>query len=307
MRHENIYRLDEYRITEYENGLLQWEKLFNFGVQRSGKCFILGDILIIGHWSHEEAGYLQLEFFEQLEKLPAWNKTRYYCFAFELLNISNGQTLTNDYLESILRSINSTSLKSEINVSTGTFKLGRYQITVTDNGDVSWQTYEGLDRVVGGPCVIESDILFIAPQEHDEGNQSKREFLKKLNQLPKWDKSVAWCRSLVLRTCQYKQSENSGSIAHNQDTMDEYFFDEKPSAPYLNQYKEPHKRLLLSGFKRLETAWHRIRGGKRCLKYLIPLVVVGLLFGLVMILHSVEKKSHLPHWGKDHHHEHNDD
>lgn len=307
MINETIYRLGEYRIIEYENGLLRCEKLFNFGVQRSGKCFILGDILIIGHWGHEEIGYLQLEFFEQLEKLPAWNKTRYYCFAFELLNVCNGQNLTNDYLESSLRSINRASLKSEINVSTGTFRLGEYQITVNDNGEVSWQTYGGLNRVVGGRCVFESDILFMDEQEYDEGDQSRREFLKKLNQLPKWDNSVAWCRSLVLRTCQHQQqSENSGSIAHHQDTMDEYSFDEKPSAPYLNQCKESHKRLLLSGVKWLEIAWHRIRGGKRWLKYLISLFVVGLLIGLVLLWYSVEKKSHPPHWGKEQHHEHDD-
>src|SRR4030042_881888 len=167
MKFKRAYRLGEYRIIEYENGLLRWEKLFNFGVQRSGKCFILRDILIIGHWSHDEVGYLQLEFFEKLEKLPAWNKTRYYCFAFELLNVSNGQTITNDYLESTLRNLNSATLKSEINVSAGTFRLGRYQITVNDNGEVSWQTYGGLDRVVGGHCVFESNVLFIAAQEYE--------------------------------------------------------------------------------------------------------------------------------------------
>jgi hypothetical protein len=305
MRHENVYRLGEYRIAEYENGLLRWEKLFNFGIQHSGKCFILGDILIIGHWGHEEVGYLQLEFFEQLEKLPIWSKTRYYCFAFELLNVSNGQTLTNDYLESTLRSLNSTSLKSEINVSTGTFRLGRYQITVNDGGEVSWQTYGGLNKVVDGQCVFESGILFMDEQEY-EGDQSKREFLNKLNQLPKWDKSVAWCRGLVLRTCQHKQqSENSGSIARQQDTMDEHVFDEKPSAPYLNQYKEPNKRLLLSGFNWLEKVWYRIRGEKRWLKYLIPLFVLGLLLGLVLLWYSVEKKSHFSH-GNKHHHKHDD-
>ena len=164
-----------------------------------------------------------------------------------------------------------------------------------------------MDRVVGGQCAVESGLLLIGPQEHDDIYQRKREFLSKLNQLPKWDKSVAWCRSLVLRTCQHKQSENSGSIAHKQDTMDEYSFDEKPSAPYLNQYKEPNKRLLLSGFKWLETAWHRIRGGKRWLKHLIPLFVVGLMLGLVLFWYSVEKKSHFSHGNKYHHNKHDDD
>jgi hypothetical protein len=293
MINETIYRLGEYRIIEYENGLLWWERLFNFGVQHSGKCFILGDILIIGHWSHEEAGYLQLEFSEQLQKLPVWDKTRYYCFASELLDISTVQSLSNDSLERYITLTSSTGSKSLMNMSPGMFRLGRYQIAVTDQGEVLWQTYEGLHRVVGGQCVIESDVLFIGPQEYDEGNQSKREFLNKLNQLPKWDKSMAWCRSVVLRTChvEVQQTKNPDSINLHQYIMDEHSFDEKPSALNLNQYKEPSKRLLRLSSKCLETAWHCIRGGKRWLKYLIPLVLVGLLLGLVMILHSLEKKS----------------
>jgi len=132
MINETIYRLGEYRIIEYENGLLRWETYYHFGVQRSGKCFILGDILIIGHWSHEEPGYLILEFFEQLQKLPVWNKTRYYCFAFELLDVATGQSLTNDFLERYLTLTSSTGSKSLMNMSPGMFRLGRYQIAVTD-------------------------------------------------------------------------------------------------------------------------------------------------------------------------------
>ena len=304
MMNESIYRLGEYLIREYENGLLRWETHFNFGVQRSGKCYIFGNILILGNWSHEESGYLQLEFSELLQKLPVWNGTHYYCFASELSDVSTGQSLMNDFLERYIALTRSTGSKPLMNMSPGMFRLGRYQITVNDNGEVSWQTYGGLNRVVGGRCVFESGILFMDEQEY-EGDQSKREFLKKLTQLPKWDNSAAWCRSLVLRACQHKQSENSGSIAHNQDTMDEYSFNYKPSAPYLNAYKEPNKRLLLSGFNWLEKVWHRICGGKRWLKYLIPLVLVGLMLGLVMILHSLEKKSDLHHWSKDHH-EHDD-
>ena len=312
MRHENIYRLGEYRITVYDNGLLQWEKLFNFGVQRSGKCFILGNILIIGHWDHEEAGYLQLEFSEKLQKLPFWNKTLYYCFSSELLDVSTGQSLTNDFLERYIALISSTGSKPLMNLSPGMFRLGRYQITIDDNGKVSWQTYEGLDRVVSGPCAVESGLLLIGPKEHDDSYLSKREFLKKLNQLPKWDKSVAWCRSLVLRTCQHKQSENSGSIAHNQDTMDEHPFDEKPSvdaklsASYLNQSKVSPERLLLPDFNWLKAACRRIHKWKNWLKYLVPLVVVGLLLGLLIILFSVEKKSHDHHLFKKHHNKHDD-
>ena len=193
MMYKAIYSLGEYRITVYENGSLWWQTHSHFVVQRSGKCFILGDILIIGHWSHEESGYLKLEFFEQLQKLPVWNKTRYYCFAFELLDVSTGQSLTNDLLERFITPTSSTGLKFLMNMSPGMFRLGRYQITIADNGGVAWQTYEGLYRIVGGRCIIESNVLFIGPQEYDEGNQSKREFLNKLKQLPKWDKTKWSC------------------------------------------------------------------------------------------------------------------
>ena len=117
-------------------------------------------------------------------------------------------------------------------MSPGIFRLGRYQITIDDNGKVSWQTYEGLNRVVGGRCVIESDVLFIGPQEYDEGNLSKREFLNKLNQLPKWDKTMAWCRSYVLRPCNVEapKTENHNFASPDEFIMDEYSFDEKPSS-----------------------------------------------------------------------------
>jgi hypothetical protein len=312
MNFKRAYRLGEYRIIEYENGLLRWETYSHFGVQRSGICFILGNVLIIGNWSHEEIGYLKLEFFEQLQKLPVWTKTRYYCYAFELLDVVTIQSLTNGYLEQSLRSINNTALKSRRSISPGTFRLGRYRITATDNGAVSWQTYGGLDRVVGGPCIIESNILFIGLQEYDEGNQNKREFLNKLNRLPRWDKTIAWCRGMVLRNCLQQQEIEKPdttpiTIPQSQGAKEDHSLDEKPSVIFSARHEEKPKRLLLLCFKWLERAWHRIRGGKRWLKYLIPLFVAGLLLGLVLLWYSVEKKSHFPHGNKQHHHEHDDD
>jgi len=309
MMNESIYRLGEYRITEYEDGLLRWETHFNFGVQRIGKCFTYGDILIIGHWSHEEIGYLIMEFFEQLRKLPAWSKTRYYCFAFELLDIITGQNLTNDSLEQLLSSvnINSAGLKSFINMNPGSFRLGRYQITISDTGELLWQTHGEFNRVVGGRCVIESDVLFIDPQKYYEREQGKQDFRNELHQLPQWDKTIAWCRGLVLRTCQHpQQKEEPNATPKHQDTTEDRSFDEKPSAPYRNSYEETSKGLSQLGFKWLKTFWHRIHTRKVWLKYLIPLILVGLLLGLVMILHSVEKKLHWPHWFKEHHHKHKD-
>jgi hypothetical protein len=313
MNFKRAYRLGEYRITEYENGLLRWETHSHFGVQRSGKCFILGNVLIIGNWSHEEIGYLKLEFFEQLQKLPVWTKTRYYCYAFELLDVVTMQSLTDGHLEQSLRSINNTALKSKISISPGTFRLGRYRITATDNGAVSWQTYEGLDRVVGGPCIIESDILFIGPQEYDEGNQSKREFLNKLNQLPRWDKTIAWCRGMVLRNCLQQQETKKPdttpiTIPQSQGAKEDHFFDEKPSVIFPTRHKETLKRLLMLGLTWQKTLWSHIDKMKGWLKYVTLPIIVGQLVGLITILHSWwhqfwEKA--MSHENKEHHHKHN--
>jgi len=73
------YRLNEYRIIEHVNGLLEWETHYGFGAQQHGTCFIYNDILIIGPCSHEEVGYLKGEFLDRIEKLPFWNKTESYC------------------------------------------------------------------------------------------------------------------------------------------------------------------------------------------------------------------------------------
>jgi hypothetical protein len=53
-----LYRLGEYRITDYENGRLSWERHVDFGVQRSGDGYILGGAIILGPGSHEENGFL---------------------------------------------------------------------------------------------------------------------------------------------------------------------------------------------------------------------------------------------------------
>jgi hypothetical protein len=306
-----VYRLGEYRITEDEHGLLRWETHSNFGVQRGGKCYIFGNVLILGNWSHEGSGYLQLEFSELLNKLPIWNRTTYYCFISDLLNVSTGRGITNDVLEKYRAITTNITSKPPMNMSPGTFKLGRYQITVADNAELSWQMYENINRVVSGRCVIESDLLLIDPQEYDEENRSKREFLTKLNQLPKWNKTMAWCRSSVLRQCidEAPKTENRDLASSNEFIINEYSCDEKPSPLHFDQshqYKEPSKRLLHWNFQWLEMVWRWICGGRRWLKYIIPVLLVGLLLGLVIGWVSIEKKSLFHHGGKQHHYGHDD-
>ena len=57
---KRAYRLGEYRIVEDEPGRLRWETHFNFGIQRSGKGYIFGNVLILGNWSHERKRLLAI-------------------------------------------------------------------------------------------------------------------------------------------------------------------------------------------------------------------------------------------------------
>ncbi len=303
MVNETHYRLGNYRITEYGKNLLWWETHVALGEQRSGRSFIRGDVLIIGHASNQDTGYLIGEFLEQLEKFPPWTRTRYYCFASELLDVVTGQGLTNDLLERRLSPGNDSSdVRSGSGMKAGEFRLAEYHISVTANGEVAWQTHRGPNRIIGGRCVIESGMLFIGSQEYDE-ELTREEFLGILHHLPQWDKTPAWARNLVLRDCRQQHAKRV-CVAHSPGAGAHFSSPEKGSSTSPNRHGETCRKLLQSCIRWLRTFWGRIREGKAFLKYLIPLVAAGMLVGLAVTLHSGKKKFHWSHWFKDHHHEH---
>ena len=309
MNEKRSYRLGKYRITEYDNLLLSWERHDAVAEQRSGKCFICGDVLIIGHCSYQETGYLIGEFHDQMRKLPVWDKTRYYCFSSSLLDVVTGHNLANDFLERRLSfiNINSSGLKSTIVPDPSAFRLGQYQITVTADGEVCWQTYEGLNRIAGGQCIIKSALLFIGLQEYCKEGQSKQEFLNKLDQLPKWDKTMAWGHYEVLRVCRdEQQTEKPGDSIWSRSAWSYKSFDDEPSVTSQTSHEETYKKLLQSGLNWLKTAWHRLHEGRYWFKYMITLAVAGLLFVFLIISYSSEKILHWFHWSKEHHHKHDD-
>lgn len=134
-------------------------------------------------------------------KLPVWNKTRYYCLISVLRDVNTGQRLSNYFK---YRRINEDKISiGTVNIhEPGIFRLGRYKIIVEKNSNVSWQIYEGLNKIVGGQCFTESGILFIGSQEYDLfESQNKREWFSRLKLLPQWDKTFAWSHREVLRSC----------------------------------------------------------------------------------------------------------
>ncbi|WP_299981157.1 hypothetical protein [Desulfobacula sp.] len=209
---KNKYRLKGYIITGYDRFFYTWEMNIVLGEHRIGNCFIIGDILVIDSWSHKKDGCLKLEYHEKLMKLPAWNKTRYYCFSTSLRNVSTGQNLSN-YFNQWRVNQEKINIRS-VNVDgKGIFRLDRHKIIIEENGNISWQVYEGLNKIKEGRCIIESGILFIGSKEYDSyEKQSKKEWLRRLKLLPQWDKTFAWSHRKVLRTCQQENEIKKSNL-----------------------------------------------------------------------------------------------
>jgi hypothetical protein len=84
MARELSYKLGRYKITEAFGGGLWWESHHGVGSLKKGKCTIEGSILILGPSEIEEPGFLKREFVEHLDKLPNWDKTKYYCLSHSI-------------------------------------------------------------------------------------------------------------------------------------------------------------------------------------------------------------------------------
>jgi hypothetical protein len=78
------YRLARYKIVEKQNGELWWETAAGLGRVKIGKCFIQGNILFIAAGEADEPGPLKREFLANLNGLPKWEKTEYYCSGYTM-------------------------------------------------------------------------------------------------------------------------------------------------------------------------------------------------------------------------------
>ncbi len=91
MTKETSYRLGRYEIIEKGNGDLWWKCHGGFANVNVGKCFIGGDILFIGASKSEESGLLKNEFILHLNRLPKWEKTKYYCSSYTIYSSKTGR------------------------------------------------------------------------------------------------------------------------------------------------------------------------------------------------------------------------
>ena len=91
MTREVSYKLGRYKIIEGTGGGLWWESHSGVGNAKTGRCFIEGNILIIGPSETEKSGFLKREYMERLNRLPPWRKTKYYCSSYAIYNCKTGR------------------------------------------------------------------------------------------------------------------------------------------------------------------------------------------------------------------------
>jgi hypothetical protein len=306
MHNEIKYRLGDYLITLSGNGQMEWQAHAALGMERRGKCFILESILIFGQCRDEDHGYLKMEFHDHLRKLPPWTKTTYYCSSVNLLNVITGQVVTEDFLQEIttLAQIKGALVNSATDVKQGAFRLGQYYINVAEDGSISWQAIEGLNNIIGGPCRIESNVLFISPQAYFQEHRNKQTFLEKLHRLPQWNSTIAWCRGMVLEECLPLQETRQHHAVGRPENIRHKFIHSRNS---------PHgatfKKLLSAAAKRLSALWPRIHRGRALFKHIISAALGAfvLLVGITLIFYTIGKGCHVSHEDDDHHHKHEHD
>jgi hypothetical protein len=213
MMQNTAYRLCEYKIIENEHGDLWWETHIGLGSSKSGKCFINGDILFIKPSDSMGPGFLKGEFLDHLDKLPKWEKTKYYCASFKIRESKSGsrkpvfKELDSRLQDKAILKDGSTqretadTMRKSVKVDTTehiSYKLDRYKITEMNIGQLLWKSPGGLGTLKKGRCHIKDSILFLEPGETEQSSLLKKEFMQQLIRLPDWERTKYFCPSYTI-------------------------------------------------------------------------------------------------------------
>jgi hypothetical protein len=212
----SIYKMGEYKITEYNSDDLLWEIHFGMGALKEGKCFRKGQILFLSPTHDERPGFLKGEFLDHLKPLPCWQKTRYYCPGIHIRRCDNGKKVSEhemylwgndpelrlehkaDHQNHDLKLKTSDLDENTIEVS---YALNNHEIVKKENGKLLWKRCGTLNRVNSGRCIIMENILFIGPPENEQPNTLKRLFHDRLKLLPKWDDTEYYSCDFAILEC----------------------------------------------------------------------------------------------------------
>ncbi len=199
------FRHNEYMITEISSGDLFWQSHYGFGSFREGRCYIKGSILFFAPADNRDIGFLIGEFIDNLQRLPQWNRTKYYCHHANIFRCDTGDKVSAKEMQlwttsagnkniadnnSMTNANNSTGGGYGHGSGGGSFKLGNYEIFTGKDGSISWSLPLGQDTIGEGNCSILEDILFIGPIRGKKmlpGAKKRR--LVKIETLPNWNRT----------------------------------------------------------------------------------------------------------------------
>jgi hypothetical protein len=209
---KTAYRLAEYKITtsEHSDSDLWWEAHIGLGSLKSGKCFINGDILFLKPTDVTEPGFLKKEFIDHLNKLPTWDKTKYYCTSYKIRPCKAGSgksprkgtgrglqnttsTIEDKSAFKLIPKPAHKSIEEDIGEPIS-YKLGHYEISEKNAERLFWKSCRGMAVAKAGKCHINGNILFLEPPEALLSSPGKKGTVQKSAGLPDWKKTEYYCR-----------------------------------------------------------------------------------------------------------------
>jgi hypothetical protein len=200
------YRLAEYKIIESEDGSVWWETHSGFCSLKMGRCFVSGSTLFIEYaHSSEEDGFLKGEYLDQLDRLPKWKKTKYYCTSFHIVKCKPEQK---EKLPSANNKFSQPTTQEDIS-----YRLSQFEIVEKKEGHLFWKSYSGRETITVGKGYVNGNILFFARGEAEKTTIMKKDFMERLSILPVWWKTNHFCQHYTLYSCEtnticYEVDEN---------------------------------------------------------------------------------------------------
>jgi hypothetical protein len=211
MINSEYYRLAEYKIIESKDGSIWWETHSGFCSVKMGRCFVSGSTLFIeSAYTSEENGFLKGEYLDQLDRLPKWKKTNYYCTSFNIVKCKADQKIK---FPSVNNKFPKPTTQEDVS-----FRLGQFEIIEKKDCKLLWKSYSGRADMKVGKAFMDGNILFLGRGEFEKSGMIKKDFLERLSILLAWGKTDYFCQHYTLYSCE------TNTICHE---LDENFLPNK--------------------------------------------------------------------------------
>ena len=84
------FRLQRYEIIRKPDGQIVWKTHAGPNTVSGGNCIILEDVLFIGSRQNELSNLIKRQFLSNLQQLPKWDQTKYFCPKLSLHDCKTG-------------------------------------------------------------------------------------------------------------------------------------------------------------------------------------------------------------------------